>query len=59
MRSDGLKLCQARFILAIRRNFSMEKVVKNWKRVPRGVVEPPSLETFKRSADAVLGDAGA
>lgn len=46
-------------ILAIRRNFSMEKVMKNWKRLPRGVVEPPSLEAFKRSADAVLGDIGA
>lgn len=36
----------------------MEKVMKNWKRLPRGVVEPPSLEAFKRSADAVPGTLG-
>lgn len=40
----------------IRKNFFMERAVEHWNRVPRAVVESPSLEVPKRHADVALGD---
>ena len=59
MRQDreyGFKLREGRFRLEIRKKFFTMRVVKPWPRLPREVVDAPSLETFQARLDGALSN---
>jgi len=52
-RGDGHKQKHRRFHLDMRKNFTL-RLTEYWNRLPRGVVESPSLGILKTRLDEVL-----
>ncbi|KFV78399.1 hypothetical protein N308_05559, partial [Struthio camelus australis] len=53
---NGHKLNHRQFCLNVRKNFFTVRVTEHWHRLPREVVESPSLEIFKSHLDTILGN---
>ena len=54
-RGSDLKLRRGKFRLDIRRKLFTQRVVTHWNRLPKEVVDAPSLEAFKARLDVALG----
>ncbi|KFV88795.1 hypothetical protein N308_06607, partial [Struthio camelus australis] len=53
---NGHKQNHRQFHLSMRKNFFTVRVTEHRHRLPREVVESPSLERFKTRLDVILGN---
>ena len=53
-RGNGFKPRQGRFRLDIRRKFFTQRLVTHWTRLPKEVVDVPSLDAFMDRLDMTL-----
>jgi len=55
-RGNSLRFHQGTFRSDVGKNYFTERVVKNWNRLPKEVVESPSLEVFKKYVEVLFRD---
>jgi len=55
-RSNGFKLKEGRFRVDTRKKLFSMRVMKYWHRLPREVLDAPSLEVFKARLDGALSN---
>ncbi|KFV45120.1 hypothetical protein N341_04781, partial [Tyto alba] len=53
---NGSELCQGRLTLDVRKYFFTKRVVKHWNRLPRELVDVPSLSALKKHLDNALNN---